>query len=217
MREGFLLLVLLLLSSKSQAFLQPAIQHEQNSKSHQSLFQQGRFHSPAALHASPPKRLTVTEQLQLSPNRWKRNGQPLEPGVGGIWPGKPDAKKYKVTVVDPRTKTNYTMDVPEDRYIFFAFEDSGVDLPMVNGKRMCRNGCCTTCAVKMKEGKVKMEAALGLLRDMKNKGYALSCCSLPRSDIVCELQDEDEVYVRQWGETFESGGVEWGGFLPEDD
>lgn len=123
----------------------------------------------------------------------------------------------QVTVVDPRTKTNYTMDVPEDRYIFFAFEDSGVDLPMVNGKRMCRNGCCTTCAVKMKEGKVKMEAALGLLRDMKNKGYALSCCSLPRSDIVCELQDEDEVYVRQWGETFESGGVEWGGFLPEDD
>lgn len=96
MREGFLLLVLLLLSSTSQAFLQPAIQHEQNSKSHQSLFQQGRFHSPAALHASPPKRLTVTEQLQLSPNRWKRNGQPLEPGVGGIWPGKPDAKKYKV-------------------------------------------------------------------------------------------------------------------------
>lgn len=51
----------------------------------------------------------------------------------------------------------------------------------------------------------------------QKQGYALSCCSLPRSDIVCQLQDEDEVYVKQWGETFESGGIEWGGFLPEDD
>lgn len=51
----------------------------------------------------------------------------------------------------------------------------------------------------------------------QKRGYALSCCSLPRSDVVCTLQDEDEVYIKQWGETFESGGVEWGGFLPEDD
>ena len=51
----------------------------------------------------------------------------------------------------------------------------------------------------------------------QKRGYALSCCSLPRSDIVCTIQDEDEVYIKQWGETFESGGVEWGGFLPEDD
>ncbi len=169
------------------------------------------------LFSTPPKRLTVTEQLKYSPNRWKNNGEPLEPGFGGIWPGDPNAKTYKVTVKDPRTGTNYTMDVPEDRYIFFAFEDAGVDLPLANGKRMCRNGCCTTCAVKLEQGNVKMEAALGLLRDMKKKGYALTCCSLPRSDIVCELQDEDEVYIQQWGETFESGGVEWGGFLPEDD
>lgn len=47
-------------------------------------------------NSQPPKRLTISEQLKLSPNRWKRNGQPLEPGVGGIWPGKPDAKTYKV-------------------------------------------------------------------------------------------------------------------------
>ena len=125
---------------------------------------------------------------------------------------------YKqVTLRDPRTNNTYTMDVPEDRYIFFAFEDAGIDLPFMNGKRMCRNGCCTTCAVKLEEGTVKMEAALGLLREMRKQNYALTCCSLPRSDIVCEMQDEDEVYVKQWGETFESGGVEWGGFLPEDD
>jgi hypothetical protein len=89
-----------------------------------------------------PKRLTISEQLRYSPNRWKRDGKDLEPGVGGIWPGKPDARKYKVlcaaafvthapqtldligvalvvvwqvTVFDPRSGANFTLDVPEDR------------------------------------------------------------------------------------------------------
>ena len=38
------------------------------------------------------------------------------------------------------------------------------------------------------QGKVRMEGGLGLLRDMKKQGVALSCCSYPRSDIVAELQ-----------------------------
>lgn len=109
------------------------------------------------------------------------------------------------------------MPVPVDRYIYFAFEDAGTDLPLVNGKRMCRNGCCTTCAAKVVEGKVKMEAALGLGKQMKKDGYTLTCCSLPRSDLTVQLQTEDEVYIKQWGETFEAGGVEWGGFIPEED
>lgn len=48
------------------------------------------------------------------------------------------------------------MDVPVDRYVYFATEDAGVDVPIVNKKRMCRNGCCTTCAVKVLEGKVRI-------------------------------------------------------------
>jgi hypothetical protein len=40
---------------------------------------------------------------------------------------------------------------------------------------------------------------------------------LCRSDLELVLQDEDEMYVKQWGQYFESGGVEWGGVLPEDD
>jgi hypothetical protein len=42
------------------------------------------------------KKMSIIEQLKLSPNRWKRGGKDLEPGVGGIWPGRPDANKYKV-------------------------------------------------------------------------------------------------------------------------
>ena len=52
-------------------------------------------------------------------------------------------------------ETVASVDVPMDRYIFFATEDAGVDVPIVNKKRMCRNGCCTTCAVKVLEGKVR--------------------------------------------------------------
>eukprot|EP00607_Mallomonas_marina_P004870 CAMPEP_0182436232 /NCGR_PEP_ID=MMETSP1167-20130531/80460_1 /TAXON_ID=2988 /ORGANISM="Mallomonas Sp, Strain CCMP3275" /LENGTH=74 /DNA_ID=CAMNT_0024628187 /DNA_START=466 /DNA_END=690 /DNA_ORIENTATION=+ len=73
------------------------------------------------------------------------------------------------------------------------------------------------CAIKVKEGKIKMDSPLGLSKELRQSGYALSCCTYPKSDIVCELQDEDEVYVKQWGSTFEGGGVEWGGvFLDED-
>lgn len=94
---GVLLSLLLpQLPTPSHAFLLPKIIRQGRLVEHQS--QQAPIQSPAApLYASEPKRLTVTEQLKFSPNRWKRNGQPLEPGFGGIWPGKPDAKTYKVS------------------------------------------------------------------------------------------------------------------------
>lgn len=90
--------------------------------------------------------------------------------------------------------------------------DQGADIPS-----SCRNGCCTTCAVKISSGEVDQKEALGLLKEMREKGYALLCVSYPLSDIKCVLQEEDEVYVKQFGASFESGGVEWGGVLPEDD
>lgn len=163
----------------------------------------------------------IVDILKTSPNRWR--GQELEPGVGGIWPGDPKAKRHTITVVDKKTGKEWKTEVPEDRYIYWQLEEDGVDIPMINKKRMCRNGCCTTCALKVKgyekggDAKFKMEGALGLLKDLRQEGWILSCCTLPKSDLTLELQDEDEVYVRQWSEGFEGGGVEWGGFLPEDD
>jgi len=153
---------------------------------------------------------------RTSPNKWGR-GIPIEPGFGGPWPGDPNAPTFNVKVRNVDTGEEVEMDVPVDRYIYFAFEDAGIELPLINKERACRNGCCTTCAVKTKEGKMKMDPQLGLLKEMKKQGYGLLCCSYPRSDLVVEVQKEDEVYRKQWGDTFESGGVEWGGFLPEDD
>lgn len=104
------------------------------------------------------------------------------------------------------------VDVPEDRYIWSYLAESGVDVPS-----SCCNGCCTTCAVRVERGEVEQREALGLLRDMRARGYALLCVSYPRSDIVCTLQDEDEVYAAQFGESFEAGGVEWGGIMPDEE
>lgn len=141
----------------------------------------------------------------------------LVPGYGGYWPGDPNAKKYTVTIRSKKTGEEFVQEVPEDRYIYFYFEEQGIDLPIVNKPRMCRQGCCTICTAKTVEGKVKSDSPMGLLKEMRNEGYFLTCCSFPRSDVVCELQDEDEMYVKQWSEGFEGGGVEWGGVLPEDD
>ncbi len=62
-----------------------------------------------------------------------------------------------------------------------------------------------------------MDTPLGLLKEMRKEGYFLTCCAYPQSDIICKLQNEDEMFIKQWSEGFEGGGVEWGGFLPEDD
>lgn len=117
-----------------------------------------------------------------------------------------------MTVEDPKKGIVHKYTVPEDRYIWHAMDDAGADIPS-----SCRNGCCTTCAVKISSGSVNQQEALGLMKEMRNQGYALLCVSYPQSDLHCVLQDEDEVYVKQFGSSFESGGVEWGGVLPEDD
>lgn len=124
---------------------------------------------------------------------------------------KPDAKTYSVTVHGREAgAAPITVQVPEDRYIWHVMEEAGFELPA-----SCRNGCCTTCAVRLKSGKIVQDEALGLVRQMREVGYGLLCVAYPRSDIVCELQNEDEVYERQFGSTFEAGGIEWGGVMAD--
>ena len=146
--------------------------------------------------------------------------------VGGYWPGDPLAKKHNVTISNG--VETFSLMVPEDRYIYFYFEEQGIDLPIVNKPRMCRQGCCTICTGKVisPESEVDMDEPLGLLKQFRyrsnSKGrksgadYVLTCCTYPRSDLHLEIQTEDEMYVRQWGEGFEGGGVQWGGVLPDD-
>ena len=83
------------------------------------------------------------------------------------------------------------------RYILWEAEDEGLELPYA-----CRMGCCTACAVRVKEGSVWQPEALGISMGLKEQGYALMCVGYPEADTVLETVEEDELYQMQFGESF---------------
>lgn len=119
-------------------------------------------------------------------------------------------KTHQVTVRDRATGKTYVVEVPEDRYILHTAEAQDAQLPF-----LCRNGACTSCAVKVISGELEQPEAMGLSPKLKAQGYALLCVSYPRSDLEVETQDEDEVYQLQFGRYFAKGKVRFG--LPLDE
>ncbi|MEM6447241.1 MAG: 2Fe-2S iron-sulfur cluster-binding protein [Cyanobacteria bacterium J06642_2] len=117
---------------------------------------------------------------------------------------------YTIHIHDRQRNCHHTVQVPSDRYILHAAEDRGIKLPFA-----CRNGACTTCAVRIVSGEVYQPEAMGVSKELKQEGYALLCVSYPRSDASMETQDEDEVYEKQFGRYFGKGHVSWG--LPLED
>lgn len=118
---------------------------------------------------------------------------------------------YIIQIHDRRTNTRRTVQVPADRYILHSAENQGVDLPFA-----CRNGACTTCAVRVLSGELYQPEAMGLSPKLQQQGYALLCVSYPCSNLVVETQDEDEVYELQFGRYFGRGKVRRGLPLDED-
>ena len=118
---------------------------------------------------------------------------------------------HTVKIRDRRTDRVYTVKVPSDRYILHTVENQGHDLPF-----SCRNGACTTCAVRVISGELYQPEAMGLSADLQRQGYALLCVSYARSDLEVETQDEDEVYELQFGRYFGKGKVRRGLPLEED-
>jgi ferredoxin len=109
---------------------------------------------------------------------------------------------YTIRIHDRQRGTHHTVRVPTDRYILHSAENQGVSLPFA-----CRNGACTTCAVRVLSGTVHQPEAVGLSPHLRDRGYALLCVSYPRSDLTVETQDEDEVYELQFGQYFGKGTV----------
>ncbi|HBE49680.1 MAG TPA: ferredoxin, partial [Cyanobacteria bacterium UBA11369] len=106
-------------------------------------------------------------------------------------------RSHKIKIHYRQKGTYHTVEVPEDRYILHCAENQGVDLPY-----SCRNGACTSCAVRVLSGELYQPEAMGLSPELRRKGYALLCVSYPRSDLEVETQDEDEVYELQFGRYF---------------
>ena len=121
------------------------------------------------------------------------------------------SRTYTIKVRDRSTGTEYALQVPDDRYILHSAEKQGVELPF-----SCRNGACTTCAVRVLSGEIDQPEAVGLSLELRRQGYALLCVSYARSDVEVETQDEDEVYELQFGRYFARGRVKAGLPLDED-
>ena len=118
---------------------------------------------------------------------------------------------YKVQIHDHAKAIKYSLKVSNDEYILHCAEQQGNELPF-----SCRNGACTTCAVKILYGDIYQPEAMGLSPELKEKGYALLCVSYACSDLEVEIQEEDKVYELQFGKFFAKGYVKVGLTFDED-
>lgn len=118
---------------------------------------------------------------------------------------------HTVRIYNRQTDTLHSIEVPSDRYILQWAEEQGIRLPF-----SCRNGACTTCAVRVKSGEIDQPEAMGLSPGLRKQGFALLCVSYAKSDLTVETQDEDEVYELQFGRYFGKGRVRAGLPLDED-
>lgn len=121
------------------------------------------------------------------------------------------ANYYTVHIHNRQVGKHYSVQVSAERYILSSVENQGIELPFA-----CRNGACTTCAVRVLAGKIDQPEAMGLSPQLRDQGYALLCVSYPCSDLEVETQDEDEVYELQFGRYFARGKVRFGLPLDED-
>lgn len=118
---------------------------------------------------------------------------------------------YTVQIHNRQKGTEHAVQVPADRYILMSAESQGIDLPFA-----CRNGACTTCAVRVCSGELHQPEAVGLSAKLRDRGYALLCVSYPCSNLEVETQDEDEVYELQFGQYFGKGKIRRGLPLEEE-
>ena len=80
------------------------------------------------------------------------------------------------------------------------FSDSGKSIQIMTGETLhnaaakldllipkaCGMGICGTCKVLVKSGETQMDHNGGITDDDVEAGYVLSCCTVPKSDVVVE-------------------------------
>ncbi len=101
---------------------------------------------------------------------------------------------HKITIHNKQENSSRTLEVPDGEFILRFFESKGEKIPF-----SCRNGCCTTCAVKIISGTLDQSLGIGLSKQMQDKGYALLCIAKAIGPLEVETQMEDEVYEIQFG------------------
>ncbi|DBA80819.1 TPA: Ferredoxin-1, chloroplastic [Trebouxia sp. C0004] len=125
-------------------------------------------------------------------------------GIGsGEGPSISNAPRHTVKIFNHHADQDIDVEVPEDRFILWEAEEQGLLLPYA-----CRMGCCTACAVRVKEGVMSQPEALGISKELKDQGFALMCVGYPKTDLVLETVEEDEIYDMQFGHVFAEQAVD---------
>ena len=97
---------------------------------------------------------------------------------------------WKVTIKHEGKETE--LEVSENTSILEAALEANIDLP-----HDCDLGVCLTCPAFIESGECDQSG--GTLDDsVAEKGYALTCQSFPRSDVVIRSIEEDELVDAQF-------------------
>ena len=97
-----------------------------------------------------------------------------------------------MTVVHEGEET--VLEVDEGTSILEASLDAGVDLP-----HDCDLGVCLTCPAKIESGTCDQSSST-LDESVIEEGFALTCQTYPRSDVVIRSIEEDELVDAQFAD-----------------
>nr|QOU10598.1 ferredoxin [Pedospumella sp. Jangsampo120217C5] len=96
---------------------------------------------------------------------------------------------HQIKLFNSIYKLNVSIYCSENQSILEAAEDNNIELPY-----SCRAGSCSSCLGKIVSGSIKQPDQTFLDPTQIAEGYVLTCVAYPKTDVVIETHEEDNLY-----------------------